>query len=164
MRRVHVRSRFGMVTISITSIIRASPCMYTPCSRDYISNVQREFILIHSFTSLCRSSWFKCARKRVRYPYRDELRKIMREILHLQAGQCGNQIGSKVPPTFSAQICNLVRTYTFIAFKFFIVLGNNIGRARYRQRRVLSRRPSSATRKNRCLLQRGLKYGKFVPL
>lgn len=44
----------------------------------------------------------------------------MREIVHIQAGQCGNQIGSKV------RIENQVHNNKMIKCSFTLVLGSNI--------------------------------------
>lgn len=39
----------------------------------------------------------------------------MREIVHLQAGQCGNQIGAKVIYIFVLQ-CLIIKKYNIITF------------------------------------------------
>ena len=42
----------------------------------------------------------------------------MREIVHIQAGQCGNQIGSKV--TFYIKFCSFFKIYLYVKVECFI--------------------------------------------
>ena len=48
----------------------------------------------------------------------------MREIVHLQAGQCGNQIGAKVG--FSLPLEQIINTYLTRSAFYFIVLGSDL--------------------------------------
>ena len=89
----------------------------------------------------------------------------MREIVHLQAGQCGNQIGAKVsgkeaapPPFTSAQLSSQFTLYltNFLPLSYrFSVLGGYLRRTRYRPNGHLPRRLWPPVRENQCLLQRG---------
>ena len=95
----------------------------------------------------------------------------MREIVHLQAGQCGNQIGAKVsgieaaPPLY-LQLLNLLLNFhlsnSFLSslLPFFSVLGGYLRRTRHRPDRYLPRRLRPPARENQCLLQRG--YGRKI--
>lgn len=93
----------------------------------------------------------------------------MREIAHLQAGQCGNQIGAKV------FFVNVILPYLFLpssypifllTFLFFsfpplplsprTVLGGDLRRARYRSNRHLPRRLRSPAGTHKRLLQRSV--------
>lgn len=86
----------------------------------------------------------------------------MREIAHLQAGQCGNQIGAKVTififsflPSFPFPILPLLFFFLCLCMSR-TVLGGDLRRARYRSNRHLPRRlrPPAGTHKR--LLQRGV--------
>lgn len=78
----------------------------------------------------------------------------MREIVHLQAGQCGNQIGAKV----SSQ--TLLKSYCYLAAILillfpFAVLGGYLRRARHRPNWYLPWRLRPSVGKDQRLLQRG---------
>ena len=77
----------------------------------------------------------------------------MREIVHLQAGQCGNQIGQK--------FWEVIIQFWEKMFKVWLMFNNLSGykcRAWYLSRRRLWRRPWTAAWEDQCLLQRGQRW------
>lgn len=83
----------------------------------------------------------------------------MREIVHLQAGQCGNQIGAKVWATLETEIWHF-RSRTLIPNPCFniSVLGGYLRRARHRSNWHISRRLRPSIGKDQRLLQWGYRY------
>jgi hypothetical protein len=75
---------------------------------------------------------------------------IMREIVHLQAGQCGNQIGAKVG--FSLPLEQIINTYLTRSAFYFIVLGSDLRWTWRRPNWHISRRFRPSVRKNKRLL------------
>jgi hypothetical protein len=72
-------------------------------------------------------------------------KKTMREIVHIQAGQCGNQIGAKVNKKLRIFFEN-----SYI--KHFLVLGSYFGRTWYWSNWYISWWFRSSTWTNQCLL------------
>ena len=85
----------------------------------------------------------------------------MREIVHLQAGQCGNQIGAKVwcTPLHLEYIHFLSKKpRTLTVLHGFSVLGSDFWWAWHRPNWHIPRRFWSSVGKNQCVLQRSYRY------
>lgn len=82
----------------------------------------------------------------------------MREIVHLQAGQCGNQIGAKVWCTSIINMCDFwFETLTFRNLRLS-VLGSNLRRAWHRSNWNIPRWFRPSVGKNQRVLQWSYRY------
>ena len=91
----------------------------------------------------------------------------MREIVHLQAGQCGNQIGAKVKNLWSLTAVSLKRWMQWLNYdpvSCFLVLGSDFGRARNWSYRHVPRRFRPSVGKNQRLLQWSHRYNFLAQL
>ena len=87
----------------------------------------------------------------------------MREIVHMQAGQCGNQIGAKVSDVFC--FVNFFETHPDVQFVWFLkditsipVLGSYLGRTWHRSNWRIPRWFRPSVGKNKRLLQWSYRY------
>ena len=128
--------------------------------------------VLSSPTFAVQKAVYSCACSHLPFPSSLDSSK-MREIVHLQAGQCGNQIGAKVSrrraalqPYSCKCVAGCLATLFFATVHrlppslppISAVLGSYLRRARHRPDRYLSWRLRPSAGEDKCLLQRGYRW------